>query len=68
MTVISERLEALQLGLQEAVQRQNQASQVAAQERERAVAINGAIVELQALEPPEENDEEPTVSEAVPVE
>jgi len=68
MTVISERLEALQLGLQEAVQRQNQASQVAAQERERAVAINGAIVELQALEPPEESDEEPTVSEAVPVE
>ena len=54
MSAISERIEVLQQGLQEAITRQNQAAQVAATERERILAIQGAIVELQALEPPGE--------------
>ena len=68
MSVISERLEVLQKSLQEAIERNSQAMQVANVEREKAVAINGAILELQALEPPGEDNGEEPVTEAVPVE
>ena len=68
MSVISERLEVLQKSLQEAIERNSQAMQVANVEREKAVAINGAILELQALEPPVEANTEEATPEAIPVE
>ena len=68
MSVISERLEELKIGLQEAIERNSQAMQVANAEREKAVAINGAILELQALEPPGEENTEESTTEAVPAE
>ena len=68
MSVISERVEELKKGLQEAIDRNSQAMQMASVEREKAVAINGAILELQALAPPGEDNGEEPVTEAVPVE
>ena len=68
MSVNSERVEELKKGLQEAIDRNSQAMQMASVEREKAVAINGAILELQALEPPGEDNGEEPVTEAVPVE
>ena len=68
MSVISERVEELKKGLQEAIDRNSQAMQMASVEREKAVAINGAILELKAIETPGEDNGEEPVSEAVPVE
>ena len=68
MSVISERVEELKKGLQEAIDRNSQAMQMASVEREKAVAINGAILELQALEPPGEDNTEEATPEAIPVE
>ena len=68
MSVISERLEVLQKSLQEAIERNSQAKQDPNDEREKAVAINGAILELQALEPPVEANTEEATPEAIPVE
>ena len=68
MSVISERIEELKKGLQEAIDRNTQAMQMASVEREKAVAINGAILELQALEPPGEENTEEVTTEAVPAE
>ena len=68
MSVISERIEELKKGLQEAIDRNTQAMQMASVEREKAVAINGAILELQALEPPGEENTEESTTEAVPAE
>ena len=68
MSVISERVEELKKGLQEAIDRNSQAMQMASVEREKAVAINGAILELQALEPPGEDNTEEATTETVPAE